>query len=553
MPRKKPWWLFLLPLITASILIFWRLGDVPHGMTWDEAAIGYNGYAVVTTRRDEWLQRLPISFKSFGDYKSPLAIYINGLFTFTLGMELWVVRAPFALSGVLAVAAWMWLVRQLWLKEAKDTRYLEGISCLAGLALVTTPWFLHFARTGFESGMALMFLLVGVAGMVWLTRQKVSLDNVHLSRSHSATAVLILGNSVIALAASMYTYHSAKFVVPVLIVSLIMIEIKSVRRNWRWWLTGGFLLALLLLPLGNDLVSGPGGTRFQQATILTKGQDPATIINILIFNVGSHFSPSFLVMGETVTLRHGDGKWGVLLPTIFLLFSVGVLTVLRALVIGRKVDKIWLLGWLWLGAGLLPAVIGIDVPHSNRALLALPGFLLIALKGGEWLVFSVPRWLVAKKLVAAAESLLIRSILGTVLLVHSLLFVSYLHNYYTAFEQAATEEYAEGYLEAFAYVIPYETGESKPEAEKILFTSRYGQPYIYAVFARRTNPIWYQGGSLIKYEFVDQLKASDLLRQNTMVVAAPEDGLPIEQADAIIYGRNGRPRFILFAPKNESK
>ena len=97
---RKKWYLisFVLILLLATALRFYKLGQVPHGMTWDEAAIGYNGYAVLTTRRDEWLKRFPISFQSFGDYKAPLAIYLNGLFTFVFGMNLWAVRLPFALA-----------------------------------------------------------------------------------------------------------------------------------------------------------------------------------------------------------------------------------------------------------------------------------------------------------------------------------------------------------------------------------------------------------------------------------------------------------------------
>ena len=100
---KQYLWSVILVLLIATVLRFYNLGNVPHGMTWDEAAIGYNGYAIFTTRRDEWLKRLPISFWSFGDYKAPLAIYLNGFFTFLFGMNLFAVRFPFAVFGVMAI------------------------------------------------------------------------------------------------------------------------------------------------------------------------------------------------------------------------------------------------------------------------------------------------------------------------------------------------------------------------------------------------------------------------------------------------------------------
>ena len=95
--------LFLVASIFVVLVgVFFRsisLGSIPSGMTWDEAAIGYNGFAIWQTHRDEWLELMPTSFRSFGDYKAPLAIYLNGLFTAVLGMKLWVVRLPFVLAS----------------------------------------------------------------------------------------------------------------------------------------------------------------------------------------------------------------------------------------------------------------------------------------------------------------------------------------------------------------------------------------------------------------------------------------------------------------------
>src|SRR3990172_10276994 len=108
---KELRWGIVFILLLAAGLRLYQLGQVPHGMYWDEAAIGYNGYAVLTTRRDEWLTRLPVSFWSFGDYKAPLAIYLNGLFTAVFGMTLWAVRVPFALSGVGVVLGMIYLTR----------------------------------------------------------------------------------------------------------------------------------------------------------------------------------------------------------------------------------------------------------------------------------------------------------------------------------------------------------------------------------------------------------------------------------------------------------
>ena len=53
--------LIIVILIFASYIRFYKLAQVPAGMTWDEAAIGYNGFSIWKVRRDEWLHFLPIS------------------------------------------------------------------------------------------------------------------------------------------------------------------------------------------------------------------------------------------------------------------------------------------------------------------------------------------------------------------------------------------------------------------------------------------------------------------------------------------------------------
>jgi hypothetical protein len=206
----------------------------------------------------------------------------------------------------------------------------------------------------------------------------------------------------------------------------------------------------------------------------------------------------------------------------------------------RKQGKRALLGLLGLSItllGLLPAALGSDIPHSNRSLLALPGFIFLA-------VFGVQMLLTGK-----LSAIVKQSALGTLLLLHGLFFISYLNDYYTGFASESAAAFQDGYLEAFEFVLPYERGEDgKQQAEKIIFTGDYGQPYIYALFVRKTNPIWYQGGSLINYEFKDEITIHDVNRPNTLVVASQTDDLLSRNFDPdhIIYGSDGQPRFRIY-------
>ena len=90
-------------LVIAALLRLWNLNNIPPALTPDEASLGYNAYSILRTGRDEYGKFLPIIFKSFGDYKPGLYVYLTIPFVATLGLNEWSVRLPSAISGILTV------------------------------------------------------------------------------------------------------------------------------------------------------------------------------------------------------------------------------------------------------------------------------------------------------------------------------------------------------------------------------------------------------------------------------------------------------------------
>ncbi len=105
----------------------------------------------------------------------------------------------------------------------------------------------------------------------------------------------------------------------------------------------------------------------------------------------------------------------------------------------------------------------------------------------------------------------------------------------------------EGYLQAAELAYQYELGtDDKPEVEQILFSNQYGQAYIYLLFVRQTNPIWYQGGSLVKYKFLDAVDDSTLNKNNALVVATDQDLITTQNTVHEIVSQGGETRFKLY-------
>lgn len=528
---KKHWYIFsiFLLLLSAAFIRFYKLGVVPHGMTWDEAAIGYNGYAVLTTRRDEWLERLPVSFKSFGDFKAPLAIYANGVFTYVFGMNLFGVRVPFAIASIFAVLGMILLTQELFIKH----KLKEYFSLFVGFLMVTSSWHIHYSRAGFESGMALAFFVWGLYLLVKSIRSDFKIITANVF-------------SAVFFVASIYTYHSSKIVVPLVALMVFILFFKEVRDNFKRLLLPLAVFLGGLYPFIKDALFGEGLTR-AGVTIFSSDLSLYQKCIYILESFKLHFSPGFLLLGETTTLRHGTGYLGVLFITTYILACAGFIYFLVAIK-NKKVSKELLLSLALIIFGITPAAIALEVPHSNRALLALPGFLLLAVYGFDFIIELLKNSKINKQAIGSykEKDIIVKSFIGTTILLHIVFFVSFINNYFTDFNKRSTVEFNDGYLEAFELAEKYEKGLGTDSVDKVIFTSDYGQPYIYALFVRKTNPIWYQGGSLVKYEFKDDVNIGDLQRRNTLIVGSGTDDLPTEKADHIIYGSDGSVRFQLF-------
>lgn len=508
-------WLIALFIILTLFLRLFRLGQVPHGMTWDEAAIGYNGFSVITTRHDEWLERLPISFRSFGDYKAPFAIYVNGLFTLAFGMNLWAVRLPFALAGVAAVLGMFLLIEVLF----KSNKQVLKISFAGALLLALSPWHHHFSRVGFESGMALSIIIWAVFFQLTYFSQK----NEKLKKVSLIFASLLF-------VLSLYTYHSSKVFVPIFLGILFWLKRKEILNQSPKNLLLLIPSVLSAVPLLKDSFFGEGLTR-ANSTVFSGSSFTGGILQAFE-NFIAHLSPNFLFMGYSDSLRHSDGQWGVLFVTTGILVAIGLSTLISDK--NKKLSFSAKLGLGWFLAGIVPAAIGTDVPHPNRALIALPGMLILASIG-------------VSKILEKLKNDSIKSLAGLILGIHILLFVSYLSDYYGNYSKNSAEDFKDGYIEAFELARNYEQGTNGyPKVDQIVFTSKYGQPYIYALFVRETNPIWYRGGSLNTYLFMDQVGVGDLSRKNALVVGTPEDELPFERADHVVLNSAQKPVFYVF-------
>ena len=81
-------------LLVALALRIYKIGSIPPGLTPDEASLGYNAYSILKTGKDEYGALLPFVFKSFGDFKPGLYIYLTVPAVLIFGLTEFSVRLP---------------------------------------------------------------------------------------------------------------------------------------------------------------------------------------------------------------------------------------------------------------------------------------------------------------------------------------------------------------------------------------------------------------------------------------------------------------------------
>jgi len=69
--------LIIIIFLVSLFFRFYHITKVPISLNWDETAFGYNAFSILETGRDEYGTKLPLEFKSVGDYKCPLFVYLS--------------------------------------------------------------------------------------------------------------------------------------------------------------------------------------------------------------------------------------------------------------------------------------------------------------------------------------------------------------------------------------------------------------------------------------------------------------------------------------------
>lgn len=525
--------------LIAFALRFYKLGEVPYGFYQDESAIGYNAYSLMQTGRDEYGQYLPLYFKSFGDYKLPVYIYLTIAPIALFGLNEFAVRFPSAFFGFLTVILFYFLVKEMTKNRA--------LALIAGAFLAINPWHLHYSRATFEVSIALFLFVLGTLLL-------------YVSFERKKVGMFLIGTICFLL--SLYTYNLTRLLSPILYFLIIIFyreKIKSVYKReviLTLIVSGVFLIPFLTTLFGNEGVASARGTLiFSSAAVQAPLVEfrsyfadlPSWFTKVFFNqwsltrwqyfnNIVSYFSPQFFFVFGSTHGNHGIGNAGQLYLFEFPLFIIGI----YSLLIRERLRWAYLI-LFWGFAVILVASLTREVPHATRSF-----FLIVPLE-----LFSAAGFLEVLVWVKRIKNSGYR--IGALVIIAGIVLynlVFYFASYYVRFPIVYAKAWRAQDKDVSLWI-----AENQQKYDKIILDKEAGFIYTSFLFYSKYPPLDFQrtvmrepddseGFSMVKsfgkYEFHDINWNNDYRTKRTLIVTT-FDRKPNDMASIKIFYYPKRP------------
>jgi len=533
---KKNIFLILI-LISAFIIRFIDLGNTP-ALNPDEAALGYNAYSLILTGKDEHGASWPIHFKSFGDYKPGGYVYLAIPFVKFLGLTPLAVRLPNLILSLLTIL----FLYKLVLLFTKN----HLLSSLTAFVLAVSPWHIHFSRGAWESSAALSFIVIGTYFFFKSIETK-------FIKNFTLFAIFYV--------LSLYVYHSARLVAPLLALSLCCLYFKFLFKKLPQIIFPIFIAGLLALPVLFSFLNN-GGTARIGGVGLTADPGPAsrseellnqhsypTLFNRVIHNkrflyliswgqkYTSHFDFNFLGINGDEVPRSKVPEMGQIYILEIPLLILGIIWLIRSKSFSSK-SKIFF--FLFLFIAPIASSLTFQAPSALRALpMTIP--ITIFISCGIYSFLTFVKKFKLKKI-----------IICLFILLYSYSIAYYFDSYF--FHYAKRYPFAWQYK--FDELVPYLESQ-KDKYQNIYITNKYDQPYILFLFFSQYSPEKIQ--SQIKLTEPDKYGFStvsgydnyhfeqinwDTIPSGSLVIASDE---PVSiLPEKIIYFSNSQPAFKIY-------
>lgn len=433
----------------------------------DEAAQGYNTYSVLETGRDEYGQ-IPIRYLSFGENKLPLTGFLSTPFIALFGLNELSVRLPIYIIGVLFPIIFYLATLSLTKRHS--------ISLVSAFLSSGNIWLQTTSRHQHESVVLSAIVLIYIAILFWK-------DTPSKLRSLSLSLLLFLG---------MYSYHSAKIIMPSLALFTLFYLIKNSNQKsplrFQEFIFNTIILATGILAFVITEVAFPNnrlgnlsyftnpifvheieeGRRLGGSPIfynkLTYGTYKLTQRSI------QYLSPEYLLIQSDPNPRYGARYLPLLTTVEYLSFISGLIFCLYFLITKRNAVSNIFLCFLTV-VTILPASLALPTLSSTRSYTLLIPLLMIASIG------ILQFFLILRKVIRYKVFLYITFILLIFFHTYSLA-----TNWQTYFDKYLSDLNTKKAWQCGMREVSKLAWQKYDDYNKIYISSALGQPYIFLLF-----------------------------------------------------------------------
>lgn len=474
---KKLRLIFLQTLIIAGFTLrFYQLGEVPDGLTVDEADMAFSTYSIIKTGADVYGQKLPFFFQALDDYKPSLVFYTTIPAIMMFGLNEFAVRfAPF-IFGMYTIVLIFTLARLLYPKVPMTAYILVMLTAFA-------PWHIALSRAMvWYIELTFAYLLVFISFFLGLRRNK---------------NWFILSGFILGL--TLYIYYAALIYLPFLIFIFAIIFYKDlIKLKWTV-LISMIVFTVISLPAASHYFSPESKSRFNAISVLTADITlPTSISEIqldqqevrpfsqiihnrrfvylsaLLDNYVDYFNLDYLFITAKNTRYFYVNNVGLFYAIELPFFLYGLYKLVRR----REKSDLLILGLLIIGP--IPASITLGSPFPHRGIITILAIQLISAIG----VVGFFEFLIKNKFLYTKQVLLI------VIILYLISIYFFLHQYFIHSPNEFTSENNNGaWYSTVREAIPI-VNKYKDDYDKIIFTwsSQKLVPAVYFLFYNQIDP-----------------------------------------------------------------
>lgn len=291
--------LFILVILLAIGLRFYKLGSIPSGIHPDEESHGYNAYSLIETGKDRYGQSFPILFRSFGSYQPPLYTYLSILPVKIFGNTIFSARFVSAISGISLV-----MITYLFSIQIFKNKYKTTLALLSALIVAISPWAIFYNRLTAEGSLGVTVFTLSILLFICSLKKKIIFP----------IACLVLGLST-------HAYYSERIISLLFLpVFIYLYKDTLLKYNRRVVFVGVVVFILTLVPHLFIVFTGALTRRLDQVGSVNDG---FLLIEIMKKYI-TYFSPKNLFFDTGDSLGRLSTDMGVFYSLFIIPFILGV-------------------------------------------------------------------------------------------------------------------------------------------------------------------------------------------------------------------------------------